>query len=700
MNFKGQLAVMLTIMVAVAVAVSAIPVSEGADGENSGKTIDMGQFLQEMVAEDYDYDGKGITVSWKPSSACTLSTHEDGTNQDCMFYGKDRPITDGNNPGRVQNGNAQYNLFEGVANVSISNVNFVYDYDYGDEDFTLCQLARSGQYTGTFGYADARNAELQFLNSGDLTITGCTFDRAIVSPFGCHGTTEITGCQFGNVYNAYTIKDIYSTNATISGCSFDNCGGGIYFEGDQPKGTYLISGNTFTKMDNATEEKKNSRGLIQFSANGNYSNADITVSDNSSDGETPILNQLNSTITTSVLDTEEIQNCNRFSGTMFVENTSIAASKEIYVDAVDGDDSNDGSTQTTAVKTMSKALELVGSAGTIVLVDDLQLGSQLTISTAVVTIDLGGHTLTASEGFAFSFDNDSHLLNVTADDVTIKNGKIVTTSENKHAINAYGASGLTLIDLVIDASESGKSGVPLQINTSSVILGGRVDLIVSDEMSYASNMDVTDTGDKNDTGSSLTTFKGTELHFSNCLVGFWIDANESGSVRMMFSENTEYYYDTDGFKPYVALIQDALETTGNPVDRVENPASTLIVNTIPEDAMIIIEGYGNVQSGQEVEIAPGTYYVVVSKDGYETERVPVTVSANAVNTVTIEIQESGWGSGGFPPVWDDDDDYVPPIVPSQTDDSGDDDTTTIVACAAAAVVAALIAAYLIIDRRQ
>ena len=691
---------MLTIMVAVAVAVSAIPVSEGADGENSGKTIDMGQFLKEMVAEDYDYDGKGITVSWKPSSACTLSTHVDGTNQDCKFYGMDRPVADGNNPGRVQNGNAQYNLFEGVANVSISNVNFVYDYDDGDENFTLCQLARSEQYTGTFGYTNARNAELQFLNSGDLTITGCTFDRTIVSPYGCHGTTEITGCQFGNVYNAYTIKDIYSTNATISGCSFDNCGGGIYFEGDQPKGTYLISGNTFTNMDNATEGKKNSRGLIQFSANGNYSNADITVSDNSSDGKTPILNQLNSTITTSVLDTEEIQNSNRFSGTMFVENTSIAASKEIYVDAVDGDDINDGSTQTTAVKTMSKALELVGSAGTIVLVDDLQLGSQLTISTAVVTIDLGGHTLTASEGFAFKFDNDSHLLNVTADDVTIKNGKIVTTSENKHAINAYGASGLTLIDLVIDASESGKSGVPLQINTSSVILGGRVDLIVSDEMSYASNMDVKDTGDKNDTGSSLTTFKGTELHFSNCLVGFWIDATESGSVRMMFSENTEYYYDTDGFKPYAALNQDALETTGNPVDRVENPVSTLIVNTNPEDAMIIIEGFGNVQSGQEVEIAPGTYYVVVSKDGYETERVPVTVSANAVNTVTIEIQESGWGSGGFPPVWDDDDDYVPPIVPSQTEDSGDDDTTTIVACAAAAVVAALIAAYLIIDRRQ
>ena len=77
----------------------------------------------------------------------------------------------------------------------------------------------------------------------------------------------------------------------------------------------MIENNVFTNIDtNAAETKKYTRGLIQFSANGDYSNAKITIADNTSTGEAAVVRQLNTTITSDVLNLDKVAENNEFEG--------------------------------------------------------------------------------------------------------------------------------------------------------------------------------------------------------------------------------------------------------------------------------------------------------------------------------------------------------------------------------------------------
>ncbi len=421
MRIKSQLTVALAVFMALTVAISAIPADDGVEGADGSNPIDLAEFIDRVVAAGYEYDGQGITVEWIPTSACTYSAHDTNTS-DCLFAGspEDRE-GDGNNPGRVQNGNAQYSIFQGQTDVSISNVNFVYAYAENDPEFTLCQQDRGAERTGTFGYDKARNAELQFLNSGDLTITNCNFDRVIVSPFGCYGETTINGCEFSDVYNAYTIKDVYSETATIEGCTFTHCSGGIYFEGDTTKGSYTIKGNTFEDMDSyAADGKENTRGLIQFSGKGDYSNSKIVIEENQYSGDTPVFCQLNPTITPSVLDAETIAKDNGFVGNLFTSDSKDVSNSEIYVDSESGDDDTGDGTQSNPFKTLTPALAQAKSGDTILVTGTLTSGipaidKPLTIKglgeqRAVLSSNIKLPTATGTVKFVnFSFEGSTTL---------------------------------------------------------------------------------------------------------------------------------------------------------------------------------------------------------------------------------------------------------------------------------------------------
>ncbi|WP_418718745.1 right-handed parallel beta-helix repeat-containing protein [Candidatus Allofournierella merdipullorum] len=284
--------------------------------EPAANEMDFGEFLAAVEASGYNYDGQGVTVRWSPSSACTNNVQ----GHTCLFGDPAAaPKADGNNAQRIQKPNAQYQIFAGQGNVSISNVNFVFE----PADFTLCMNSTWG---GIATAAEVPNAELQLLNTGDVTFTGCTFDRVIVSPFSSATTTSVRGCSFANVYDAYALKDIHSANATVTGCTFTNCGGGVYFEGDAARGTITITGNTFTNVDeNAAENKKFTRGLIQFSNKGDYSNAAIEISGNSStnsgEQKAAAVRQLNPTITEKVLPLDALEANNTFAGGTFTDSS-------------------------------------------------------------------------------------------------------------------------------------------------------------------------------------------------------------------------------------------------------------------------------------------------------------------------------------------------------------------------------------------
>lgn len=302
--FAGLLSLMLVFTM--------MPVTAMADESNAVRTIDFATFLKEVEEAGYDYDGQGVTVEWKPSSACT----DNRAYHECLLEGQNK-TPDGNNPQRGQKPNAQYQIFKDQTNVKIANVNF----KFNPADFIIC-ANNSGDWRGEFKARENRNAELQMLNSGDVNFNSCSFDGVIASPFGSRGQSVFTNCNFKNVYDAYAIKDIYSPNASITGCTFDNCGGGIYFEGNTEKKSIVIEKNVFTNIDtNAAEGKQFTRGLIQFSANGDYSKADITITGNSSTGEAAVIRQLNTTITSDVLDFGEVEENNQFAGNVLPDSS-------------------------------------------------------------------------------------------------------------------------------------------------------------------------------------------------------------------------------------------------------------------------------------------------------------------------------------------------------------------------------------------
>ena len=227
-------------------------------------TMTFGAFLEAVEDGNGTFDGGGVTVRWVPNEGLD-------------------PIQ------RIQNSNAQYQIFGELKDLSISNVHFEYvpadipghtdGWSGIDKDYTADQI---------------RNAEFQFLNSGSVTVTNCTFEKIIVSPFGqqterendANRTFTVTNCTFSSVYNAYALKDIYPASAFITDCSFKNCSGAIYFEGGIARKEISIVNNTFSHIDEyAAEGKEDTRGVIQFSAKGSLtSDTVLTVSGNTITG--------------------------------------------------------------------------------------------------------------------------------------------------------------------------------------------------------------------------------------------------------------------------------------------------------------------------------------------------------------------------------------------------------------------------------
>ena len=274
------------VLLALALTVSLLPLGALAA---EGDTINMDGFIEAVKAAEYNYDGHGVTVKWSPSSGCWQNHTAESDN---CFLTNHKPGTepDGNTPQRLQNNNAQYQIFSDVERqVTIKNVKFVFK----ATDVEICTGTGTGN---SWGEADKTyNAELQFLNAGGLTIENCDFTNVIVSPY-CKGNntaddtvTTITNCSFSDVYNAYAIKDIYTGSAYITGCKFDRISGAIYFEGDTARSKIKISGNTFNNVDQyAAPGKENTRGVIQLSSSFTMGdNTTITIEDNEIVGNTP-----------------------------------------------------------------------------------------------------------------------------------------------------------------------------------------------------------------------------------------------------------------------------------------------------------------------------------------------------------------------------------------------------------------------------
>ena len=157
---------------------------------------------------------------------------------------------------------------------------------------------------------------------------------------------------------------------------------------------------------------------------------------------------------------------------------------------------------------IEEALKDAIAGDTIILYGDVQVDKMLDISKDGVTIDLSGHSITAAGDFKSTYDNDSHVVNVSGDNVTIKNGTIAAGSDNKHALNIYQANGVKLEGLTLDHTNAAK-GAPLVVNASDVTVSGALDLKVGTNSWYGINVDP-----KNGMAASLNFADGSSLSYN------------------------------------------------------------------------------------------------------------------------------------------------------------------------------------------
>lgn len=126
---------------------------------------------------------------------------------------------------------------------------------------------------------------------------------------------------------------------------------------------------------------------------------------------------------------------------------------------------------------------------TVVLTEDMAVDEMVNVTGDYVVFDLNGHTITASEAFTGTYENDKHLVQVIdAENVELVNGTIKTTDANKHALNIYDSEGISLKNMTLDHTNAFK-GAPLVVNNSSVKVFDELNLVTGDASWYGMNVD-------------------------------------------------------------------------------------------------------------------------------------------------------------------------------------------------------------------
>ena len=172
------------------------------------------------------------------------------------------------------------------------------------------------------------------------------------------------------------------------------------------------------------------------------------------------------------------------------------------------------------------AYQAAGPNSTIKLYKDVQLDSKLVINTEGLTLDLNGKTISASD----SFNTKGHLVEVTANSVSIVNGTIKGNGYVDHALHIWNADKVMLGDgLVLNNAATTVGGAPLVIGGSDVTLTGDVTFVTGENSWYGANVDTTKVNGVKK-GSSLTVnghiaFEGKNQNN----VGIWVQDEKEGS---------------------------------------------------------------------------------------------------------------------------------------------------------------------------
>lgn len=126
----------------------------------------------------------------------------------------------------------------------------------------------------------------------------------------------------------------------------------------------------------------------------------------------------------------------------------------------------------------------------IILYEDVELDEMLVIDRDDLTIDLAGKTIKASENFKKQDNNNNnHLVDILADNVSLIAGTLQAGENNNHVLNLWNAHGVRLDGVTLDGSAAGIEGAPLVLGASDVTLAGWVRFVQGPNSWYAVNLD-------------------------------------------------------------------------------------------------------------------------------------------------------------------------------------------------------------------
>lgn len=253
-----------------------------------------------------------------------------------------------------------------------------------------------------------------------------------------------------------------------------------------------------------------------------------------------------------------------------------------------------------AVKRVANETDLKKAVTTegayIVLTDDIELTAKLEVAKSV-TIDGGNHTITATSGVT------GHVINVSANDVTIKNLTVDGGKQNVHGLHFYKAENGKIENIV--AKNNVKTG--LTVNASTVTAKGTLEFINNGWESLPNSLNV-------GFGQNITGDIDSRFDFSDAtLIGVSAvyagseDLENAGDHEITITSNENYFKTEQSggmyYLPAVAKIgetkyatlADAVEAAGTDDigTKIVLTSDITLTETVTIDKSVTIDLNGN-----------------------------------------------------------------------------------------------------------
>ena len=194
---------------------------------------------------------------------------------------------------------------------------------------------------------------------------------------------------------------------------------------------------------------------------------------------------------------------------------------------------------------------------------NVELDSKLVLGKEGVTLDLNGNTITAAAGFT-SDDGHPHLVEVTADNVTIKDGTLRGTQDTKHGLHVYGGN-VTLENVEIDATATG--GVSGNYHAAVVVNGAGSDknasLALQGKVTLKAASEAINVDTNGGAEASLTVAENATVDLSGCASGIVVCDPDD---KVSFEENVNLNLPKSGS----LLVNDSAD--GATISGIENIA--------------------------------------------------------------------------------------------------------------------------------